>query len=193
MEIDITICKKQNVTDSCAFWNILSSPILQSVLLDNKFDFACTEFVVYECLTKPRTKTNLSDDIIKEKFKNLILKKQVTSYKLSIEDLQDDKILKARMLLGKGELSSIAFAKKVGIPFHTDDQGARKIAKHILGVANVQTTPLMVGWLFYKNHLLDSDLEAIIVDHKNAGRPLAKYFREVHVESYRIKMQERSI
>lgn len=193
MRIDITTCTKLNVTDSCAFWNILSSPTFYSVLIDQKFDFACTDFIVHECLHKKRTEPTKEDSSIQNKFKLLLKTRKVVSHKLSIEDLQDDEILKYRKSLGKGELSSIAFAKKTRLSFHSDDQGARKIAEQILGVKQVQTTPLLLGWLFYNNHLSDRDLEPIIKDHISAGRPLERFFREVHEESWRIKLQTKSI
>ena len=43
---------------------------------------------------------------------------------------------------------------------------------------------LLLGWLFYNNHLSDRDLEPIIKDHISAGRPLERYFREVQEESW---------
>jgi predicted nucleic acid-binding protein len=107
---------------------------------------------------------------------------------LSIDDLQDKLLIKHSQQLGIGELSSIAFSKKINQPFLTDDQKARKIAQAILGSDNVQTTPHIVGWLFYNGTLADSDLEPIISEHKSLKRPLEKYFRLVYEEAMKRRL-----
>lgn len=188
MNINITNCEKSNVTDSCAMWNILSSKLFYAVLDEQLFLLSCTNFVVYECLHRRRTVVNDVDERLKEMLKDLIAKKTITAHSLTVEDLQDEQILNYRMILGKGELSSIAFAKKIGLCFLTDDQQARKIAEKILGKNKVQTTPLLLGWLLFNGYLCDGDLEPVILEHKFASRPLEQYFRAVHEESWRIKL-----
>lgn len=173
--------------DSCSLWNILSSLVVYSVLLENKFSFSITGFVEYECLYKPRTIHNKMDAELQTKLKSEIDKGNVTCYNLTIEDLQDDFVLKNRNTIGIGELSSIAFAKKVSISFLTDDQKARRIAMDILGKEQVQTTSLILGWLFYTSLLSEGDIDAIIKSHNEYFRPLEKYFREVHNEALRLK------
>lgn len=187
MNIDITNCNKINLIDSCSLWNVLSSLIIYSVVIENKFSFSITKFVEYECLYKPRTVPNKKDEELQARLKSEIKKGNVTCHNLSIEDLQDDLLLKNRDSIGIGELSSIAFARKVSISFLTDDQKARKLATEILGGKYVQTTPLVLGWLFYNNLLSDADIEGIIQSHKEYFRPLEKYFREVYDESLRLK------
>ena len=185
--IDITKCEKVNVTDSCALWNILSSKILFAVLEDQNFIFSCTPFVVYECLYRNRTNSNPGDVVLKQLAKEKIDKKDIDVHPLTIDDLQDSEILRFRNKLGRGELSSIAFAKKTGLCFLTDDQGARKIGEVILGKKSIQTTPLLLGWLLYNGYLTDSDLEPIIIEHKSNGRPLEPYFRQIHIENWRLR------
>jgi len=187
MKIDITICNKANIIDSCSLWNVLSSLIVYSVIVDNKFSFSVTKFVEYECLYKPRTTPNNKDKELQSKLTAEIKKGKITCHNLTIEDLQDDVILKHRNSIGIGELSSIAFAKKVSVSFLTDDQKARKLGVEILGKSGVQTTPLVLGWLFYNNLLSDGDIDEIIKSHNEHSRPLEKYFREVHTESLRLK------
>ena len=87
-------------------------------------------------------------------------KKYLLLYDFKIESNLD--VLEKRRNLGKGELSSIVFAKKAGQPFLTDDKGARNLAESILNKDQVQTTPHLCGWLFYKNILTDSDKDSII-------------------------------
>jgi len=187
MNIDITNCNKVNIIDSCSLWNMLSSLIVYSVVLDNKFSFSITKFVEYECLYKPRSIPNNKDKELQSKLSAEIKNGKITCHNLAIEDLQDDVILKHRSSIGIGELSSIAFAKKVSISFLTDDQKARKLGVEILGKNSVQTTPLVLGWLFYSNLLSDRDIDEIVKSHKEYNRPLEKYFREVHKESLRLK------
>jgi len=54
----------------------------------------------------------------------------------------------------------------------------------------VQTTPHLLGWLFFTNFLSDSDLNPIIDEHKKLNRPLEKYFIEMYKRAldYRSKM-----
>ena len=192
MTIDITNCNKINVTDSCALWNILSSPTFYAVLEDQHFTFSCTDFVVYECLYRSRTTISSDEAQLQQLAKTRLAQQKISSHPLTIEDLQDEQILAYRRKLGRGELSSIAFAKKTGLCFLTDDRQARSLGCAILGRERVQTTPLLLGWLLFHGHLSDQDLEPIISDHKRYGRPLEKYFREVHAEAWRIKLMTRN-
>lgn len=185
MTIDITKCNKINIIDSCSIWNLLSSLILYKAVQDNHFFFSFTKYVEYECLYKPRASN--TDDKIKARFIEQIKECKFSCYGITIDDLQDPDIKKYRKRLGIGELSSIAFCKKTDQIFLTDDQNARKIAKNILGHNKVQTIPHILGWLFYSRHLGDGDLEPIIREHISFGRPLEKYFREVHLEALRIR------
>lgn len=93
-----------------------------------------------------------------------------------------------RKSLGIGELSSIAFARKINQCFLTDDQKGRKFAATILGSDRVQTTPQLLGYLVYDRRIIDGELEQIIKDHKEYGRPLETYFRNVHDEALRIRL-----
>jgi len=93
------------------------------------------------------------------------------------------------MNLDKGELASIACAKKMGKAFLTDDQKARKLAAQFIASKMVQTTPHLLGWLLFISYLGDSDLHIIIDEHKKFERPLEKYFLEVYkiVLDYKLK------
>ncbi|MGL5730804.1 MAG: hypothetical protein ACRCX5_06755, partial [Bacteroidales bacterium] len=52
----------------------------------------------------------------------------------------------------------------------------------------VQTTPQLLGWLFYNRILIDSELDTICSEHTSKDRPLERFFREVYLESLRIRM-----
>ncbi len=62
----------------------------------------------------------------------------------------------------------------------TDDQGARKLAESSLDMGMVQTTPHLLGWLFFTAKLVDADKNTILEQHKEVGRPLQPYFEEMY-------------
>lgn len=191
MNIDITKFNKDNVVDTCSIWNILSSSRFYSVAIGIVKEFALTEYVVYEALFKERTSVNASDKILKTRLEKEISIKKFKVYRISIADLQEVEILKNRRNLGKGEISSIAFAKKTGkLSFITEDQSARKFSRDIVKVST-QTTSHILGWLFFEGYLLDGDLQHIIDEHNSFNRPLEKYYRIVYEEAYRCKLMKK--
>ncbi len=99
---------------------------------------------------------------------------------LDLEDLQEIDILQKRKNLGKGELASIAFAKKTKQAFLTDDIKARRLAEEVMTRQFVQTTPHLLGWLFFAYFLGDYDLKTVTEEHKKYSRPLAQYFKEMY-------------
>lgn len=188
MEIDIRSFYPINIIDSCSVWNVLSSTLLLAATIQSKCYFSITKFVEYECLFKPRKDLIRSEEELKNKLSQLLEKKIINCFSLSIADLQEVELLNKRKKLGLGELSSIAFAKRTNQCFLTDDQKARKLAKEFLGNSMVQTTPHLLGWLLLNQSLSESELDSIIIEHNNNGRPLEQYFREVHLEYLRIRL-----
>jgi hypothetical protein len=190
MTIDPSHFEKLNVADSCSIWNILSSLPLYLASQRAKCNFCCTNFVYYECLHKPRKEYKPEDIVLQNCLRQAIKDNQFKSYHLEIEDLQEVALLQKRKNLGKGELASIAFAKKTNQAFLTDDQKARNLAKEVLPRQFVQTTPHLLGWLFFTNFLSDSDLDPIIDEHKRLNRPLEEYFIEMYHRAlyYRSQM-----
>jgi hypothetical protein len=69
----------------------------------------------------------------------------------------------------------------------TDDQGARKQAERQIGQDRVQTTPMLLCWLFYTNRLGDADKDVIIAEHESL-RPKAPLTQ--HFESMRLCARE---
>lgn len=196
MNINITSFFHYNVIDSCSIWNILSSERIYYSSLSIGCDYSMTQFVEYECLYKPRKSTTIVGENLKNYLKQEISRSKFKTCNLSIDDLQDIQLLQNRKKLGIGELSSIAFAKKTGQAFLTDDKTARKLGNEVLGRDKVQTTPHLVGYLFYKNRLVDGDLKKIIQDHNkiasNNWSKLDRFFQQVYEESMRIKLYENS-
>ncbi len=195
MNSDITKFSLINVIDSCSVWNILSSQIIYQASIQAGCYYALTNYVGYECLYKKRKEK--ADGVIVEKLGKGIATKRFTIYDITIDDLQEIGILENRKNLGKGELSSIVFAKKTRQAFLTDDKKARTLAKDVLGSEFVQTTPHLVGFCFYERHLLDGDINALIVQHQTSltgsWGDLSRFFNEAYEESLRIRLMKRSV
>ncbi|WP_066347399.1 hypothetical protein [Geminocystis sp. NIES-3708] len=181
-----------NVVDTCSIWHIISSQLLRVTAYSARCSFCCTNFVYYECLYKPREQPKDEDIELQNLLKQEINNEQFKSYHLDIEDLQEVEILKRRKKLGKGELTSIAYAKKTNQAFITDDQGARNIAEEILGNDKVQTTPHLLGWLFFKNFLNYEDIKLIIEQHQTYNGKLERYFMEMYHKALDYKLKQYS-
>ncbi|UTF96838.1 MULTISPECIES: hypothetical protein [Flavobacteriales] len=195
MNSDITKLKLYNVIDSCSVWNILLSPTIYQASINAGCYYSVTNYVKYECLVKRRgtqRNTNAINTLQRE-----ISQNRFTACDISIDDLQEMEILENRKRLGKGELSSIVFAKKTKLAFMTDDRKARKLGDAVLGKEYVQTTPHLVGFCFYERHLIDGDFPKLIEEHKATLRgnwgDLSPYFQEVYEESHRIRLINREL
>lgn len=167
---------KLNVVDACAIWNIISTQLLRTTAYSIGCSFCCTDFVYYECLYKPRKKVKPEDIALQNLLRQEMQNGNFKNYHLDIEDLQEIEVLQKRKNLGKGELASIAFAKKTYQAFLTDDRGARNLAEAVLTHHRVQTTAHLLGWLFFERYLSDGDLSLIIEQHKQYKGKLEKYF-----------------
>jgi hypothetical protein len=192
MAIDPSHFHILNVSDTCAVWNVLSSKLLYQSALSSHCVFSCTGYVEYECLFKPRQNKREEDEKLQSR---LLIERengQFKTYHLEIDDLLEVGILEKRKNLGKGELSSIAFAKRTQQSFHTDDTRARKLASQVLGERRVQTTPHLFGWLLFTQVLSDADKEAIIQEHESFDRPLRRYFEEMYMRALKYRLMANS-
>lgn len=176
-----------NVADTCSVWNVLSSQRLYSAAKEARCDFCITEFVRYECLVKPRKAPSAADDKL---IRRLITEQGRGSFRAhacSIDDLQVIELLEKRKRLGKGELSSIAFAMKIRQAVITDDQKARKLASDA-GHALVQTTPHLFSWLMFTGKLGDSDKALVIQQHEEMEQDLAPHFEQAYTMALKCKI-----
>ena len=180
MSLDFSRFHKLNVTDTCAVWNILSSRILYARAKEASVEFCCTRFVIYESLLKPRKRPKASDHELQERLQKARANGDFGDHDLSIDDLQDIGLLKNRKRLGKGELSSIAFAQKTRQAFMTDDQKARKLADEVMTEHGCQTTPHLFGWLFFSMQLTDADKHQVIGDLKDMGSCLCPHMEDAY-------------
>jgi len=171
-------------------WNILSSALLHRTCAKLGVEFALTGFVLYECLHKPRKRRSENEERLKERLRAAREQGAFKSYHLTVEDLQEVARLETRKRVSKGELSAIAFARRIGLAFQTDDMGARKLAESLLPSDRVQTTPHLLGWLFFSGHLVDGELRGIVDEHQSFERPLGPYFEEAYFEAMRCRLLE---
>jgi len=189
MPVDVTNFHPFNITDTCAVWNVLSSKTLYDAARRSRCHFACTAYVIYECLKKPRKNDSQADKTLRGRLEQERTRGQFAAFHLTLDELEDVSLLARRRNLGKGELTTIAFARRNRQAVLTDDQKARRLAQTFCDPGMVQTTPQLLGWLFFTTELLDSDLKAIVCEHEHVNRPLCKYFDEM----YRQALERRAV
>lgn len=179
MTIDPSQFHLINVTDTCAVWNVLSSPTLYRAALGARCHFCVTGFVNYECLLKPRTSPSDATRELQRRLEEARDAGQFEVQACSLNDLQAIGRLEDRKRLGKGELSSIAFAMSRGLAVLTDDQGARKLSA-AAGSHPTQTTPHLHSWLIFTRVLDDMDHSNVLSQHKLMEGSLARHFQEAY-------------
>jgi hypothetical protein len=189
MALDVSAFHKLVVTDTCSVWNVLSSRMLHRTSVAAGCVFSLTGFTLYECLHKPRQQEGGAADIELQRRLTAARKDgQFQSFSLDVADLQDIEILERRQRLSKGELASIAFAKKTRQAFLTDDQQARVLAATAIEHRLVQTTPQLLGWLVFIGRLGDTDVSDVIEEHERLRRPLRSHFLNMHREALRCRL-----
>lgn len=179
MAIDPSKFHPVNVADTCSVWNILSSPRLSTAAKEARCDFCVTSFVQYECLIKPRKSIRPSEQMLMDRLQAEQRRGAFLAHSCSIEDLQAIKLLENRKRLGKGELSSIAFAMKIRQGFITDDREACQLAKDV-GHPHAQTTPHLFSWLIFTGRLGDGDKDIVIAQHVDAERHMARHLQTAY-------------
>ncbi len=179
MAIDPSNFHLINVADTCSVWNVLSSVRLHAAAKEAHCEFCITSFVKYECLDKPRKTQTAAETELMRRLTQEQSRGGFAAHSCNIGDLQTIKLLENRKRLGKGELSSIAFAMKIGQAVITDDMKARKLAKDS-GHGYVQTTPHLFSWLIFKGRLGDSDKETVIAQNQAMNLPLAPHFEKAY-------------
>jgi predicted nucleic acid-binding protein len=171
-----------NVTDTCSVWNVLSSNTLYDAARKAGCSFCVTAFVRYELLDKPRKSIQATEAELRRRLRQEQAAGRFETHVCTIDDLQAMGNLTDRKALGKGELSSIAFALKIGQGFLSDDKKAFNLAVD-RGVAASQTVPDLLAWLVFTGGL--SDLEAIgsIDEHKAMDRTISAQLEDARVRS----------
>lgn len=187
MAIDPSQFHPINVADTCSVWNILSSSRLNAAAKEAQCDFCMTSFVYYECLIKPRKSILPSEQALMDRLQAEQRRGAFKAHSCSIEDLQAIELLEKRKKLGKGELSSIAFAMKIRQGFITDDMKAWQLAKDS-GHSYAQTTPHLFSWLIFTGRLVDSDKDTVIAQHVDMGRHIARHLQTAYEMALQCKL-----
>ena len=191
MPIDPSKFHRINVADTCSVWNVLSSVRLYNASKEASCDFCITDFVRYECLVKPRTTPNAAEQALIGRLTREQSRGAFKAHACSIDDLQVVELLERRKKLGKGELSSIAFAMKIRQAVITDDQKARKLAE-AAGHPLVQTTPHLFSWLIFTGRLGDSDKALVIQQHEEMDQDLTPHFERAYEMALVCKLNQQS-
>ena len=100
------------------------------------------------------------------------------------------KVLESRKKLGKGELSSLALAMRIGQAFITDDMKARRLATEA-GHDRTQTTAHLFGWLIFVSRLTDHDKVIVIREHEELGRPLRPHLEKAYEMALQCRLNVR--
>jgi predicted nucleic acid-binding protein len=175
--------------DTCAIWHLISSMTLNRAATQQSCNFIVSRYVEYECFDKPRKHPTKEHDQLVQRLKKDRASGCFQTIEMSIDDLQEIARLEERRKLGKGELSSIALAKKIGIGLTTDDRKAFRFAKSELSNPEiVQTIPQLLGWLYFKGNLTDHDVRQICAEHLSVGGSHQEHFEGIYFEACRCKL-----
>jgi hypothetical protein len=147
-----------------------------------------TGFVRYECLHKPRAKTTPATEELMDRLRSAIKAGAFQAHTISLEDLLEDDLLSQRLKLGKGELTTIAFAKTTSQAIITDDLDARKLGERVLGSAMTQTTCHLFGWLFYVGRLVDHEKSTILMEHAKMEGNLREHLETAYLMAMQAKL-----
>ena len=183
---DVSQFVRSNVADTCSIWNLLSSRLLYATARTAGVSICCTQFVMYECLHKPGAVRPERQEL-QQRLKTRLAEGSITAYPIELEDLQQVEVLQSRKRLSIGELSVIVFARKTAQAILTDDRGAQNLARTALAATNVQNTPHLFAWLYFKSLLGDSDRTQVEADLAALGRSLKPHLERYHSEGQRCR------
>ena len=192
MNNDITDYYPNNVIDTCAIWNLLSSKTLFETAKQARIKYCITNFVLYECVYKKRSIINNKQQELIKRFKVERAKNTFRNCSITIEDLQNSDVSNIRKKKSKGEISSMIFAKKTGQAFITDDPPARKLANEYLGIDKVQTIPQLFGYCVYKGLLLDSSAKTVIAEHKELEDSITRCLEKIYLQALKKQQEDNS-
>jgi hypothetical protein len=176
-----------NVADTCSIWNVLASRVLHTATQSARVSLCLTEFVRYECLHKPGQPRPERAEL-QGRLRRELRSGGVMACSINIEDLQDVDALEKRKRVSKGELSSIVFAKKTQQAFMTDDKKAAHLARTMIPIAKVQSTPHLLGWLYFTGRLLDPDKGTILAELAELKRNLQRQIEAAYDEALRCRL-----
>lgn len=190
MPIDVTNFHLVNVTDTCAVWNVLSSITLYRTAKQAKVSFCITSFIFYECLVKKRSRAKEHDRELQARLRSCASRGEIMTHEVQLDDLLAPALLQNAGRIGKGELSAIAFAYRTRQAILTDDQKARRLATDKALAIKTQTTPHLLGWLFYSRRLVDGDYSTVVGEHVALGGQLEPHLKTAYHMALRARCLE---
>jgi predicted nucleic acid-binding protein len=184
---DVSKFRLINAADTCSIWNILASRVLHSAAKQAGVAMCCTHFVRYECLFKSG-QLRPERVYLQERLRSELNSSTITVCNIELEDLQDIEVLNKRKNVSKGELSSMILAKRIGHAFMTDDKKAASLAGHIMPRDFIQSTPHLLGWLYFHGRLQDSDKDKILSELQQHERSLQPHIDRAYEEALRCRL-----
>ena len=176
-----------NVADTCALWNLLGSPLLHKASKAVRVSICGTHFVRYECLFKAGANSPAWIEL-RRRLEACVSSNEIMFCNIELEDLQEVAALEGRMAISKGELSTIAFAKRTGQSFLSDDRQAKDLAKSVLAAESIQDIPHLCGWLCVNDILHESDASTIRAELKTLQRYLDPHIANAFRGALEIKL-----
>jgi hypothetical protein len=187
MAIDPTRFHGVNVADTCAVLNILSSKVLYAAALGANCVFCVTSFVEYELLYRPFKRNTAAQHELTNRLREAKKQGKFDTHACTLDDLASVANLEARKRLGKGELSSLAFAMRIRQAFISDDRKAIILARDS-GHTLSQTTPHLFAWLIFTDRLVSADKATVIAQHVEMERPLSIHFERAYEMAMQCKL-----
>lgn len=179
--------KLLNVADTCALWNVLASPLLYRNARAVGMSMSSTQFVRYECLHKRGTNSPEWNEL-RKRLRDRIAAGEIIFCDIELEDLQEVASLEGRLAISKGELSSIAWAKRTGQSFFSDDIKAKRLAKSVIDDESVQDTPHLCAWLCIQGSIHEHDEGQIRADLKSLNRFLDPHISNAFRSALEIRL-----
>ena len=112
MALDYSQFERRNILDTCSVWNLISSKTLFVAAFQAGCGFGIASIVRYECLLKPRKSVSPHETELKKRLSTAIKDEKFTFHSITLEDLDEIARLQNIKRLGKGELASIALARR---------------------------------------------------------------------------------
>ena len=178
-----------NVADTCSLWNLLASPLLYRAAKSVSVSICSTQFVRYECLFKPGKKDPTRAEL-QSRLQVCVGKNELMFCDIDLEDLQEVAALEGRLAISKGELSSIAFAKRTSQSLLTDDRQAKGLAKSVLHEDAIQDIPHLCGWLCVNGVIHESDRDTIRAELATLQRYLDPHIANAFLGALEIRLMK---
>lgn len=179
--------KLLNVADTCALWNVLASPLLYRNARAVGVSMSSTQFVRYECLHKRGANSPEWNELRKRLLERSAAGEIIFCH-IELEDLQEVASLEGRLAISKGELSSIAWAKRTAQSFFSDDKKAKRLAESVIDRDSIQDTPHLCAWLCIQGSIHEHDEGQIRADLRALNRFLDPHISNAFRTALEIRL-----